>query len=211
MPPRELIPVEGPAEFVNPHSLTLDLKGDICEDTLYRSTVVCFCDIPVGDIHIHTKKYQPFGLAFSKTWLSSAFGASPVFYVAKHARVSHPSTDGSADLGLLMNEFVREHLQANMSVRQSLDTRPEDFWERVWSMGTMRAFLSKHVFSFIKCFDENLPDDDPRNFYMEREWRVWGDVKFDLSNVVRLLFPEEFARRLRSDIPDYCGQVEFTE
>jgi hypothetical protein len=48
---------------------------------MYSFPGVCFCDIPLADLKIHTRKYGPFGIAFQKQFLLQR-GASPVFYVA---------------------------------------------------------------------------------------------------------------------------------
>ena len=50
----------------------------------FRANVVCFCDIPVEDLTIHTAKYSRFGLAFEKDFLVER-GASPVFYIDTRA------------------------------------------------------------------------------------------------------------------------------
>jgi hypothetical protein len=36
----------------------------------YRAQVICFCDIPVEDFHIHMQKYSRFGLSFGKDYLA---------------------------------------------------------------------------------------------------------------------------------------------
>lgn len=64
---------------------------------------------------------------------------------------------------------------------------------------------------FAKVFDPRLPDDDPANYYMEREWRVHGDVAFALEEVRRVVLPEGYAPALRKDVPEYVGQVSFSE
>jgi hypothetical protein len=65
------------------------------------------------------------------------------------------------------------------------------------------------VFAFVKCFDETRADDDNENYYMEREWRVLGDVAFSLEDVSRVILPEEFAKRCRADVLGYYKQVTF--
>jgi hypothetical protein len=46
---------------------------------------------------------------------------------------------------------------------------------------------------------------------MEREWRVLGDVRFSVAEVERVVLPRELAKRLRSDLPNYNGQVSFSD
>ena len=67
------------------------------------------------------------------------------------------------------------------------------------------------VFSFIKYFDESTSDEDEANVYMEREWRVIGDVKFALADVHRVFMPERYAERFRADLPNYTGQLTFSD
>lgn len=58
---------------------------DIPPGELYRSQVVCLCDIPVSDLEIHMRKYSPFGLSFLKPFLVEK-GANPVFYIARNSK-----------------------------------------------------------------------------------------------------------------------------
>ena len=74
----------------------------------------------------------------------------------------------------------------------------------------LRDFYLWSLFPYMKFFDCELPEDHLDNYYMEREWRVVGSVRFKLDDVERILIPREFARRLRIDLPDYTGQLTFT-
>jgi hypothetical protein len=67
------------------------------------------------------------------------------------------------------------------------------------------------VFPFIKYFDDLASDEDEANVYMEREWRVIGDVKFALADVHRVFMPERYAERFRADLPNYTGQLTFSD
>jgi hypothetical protein len=69
-------------------------------------------------------------------------------------------------------------------------------------MGTFCYFHGQ-----VKVFDSSLASDDPNNFYMEREWRVIGRVRFDLGDVTRVLLPSGLADRFRSEFPDFKGMV----
>ncbi len=74
----------------------------------------------------------------------------------------------------------------------------------------IREFLGLHLLSFIKFFDASKTEDDPDNYYMEREWRVLGNVQFRIEDVRRIIIPEVYAIRLRTDLPDYYGQITFS-
>jgi abortive phage resistance protein AbiGi (putative antitoxin) len=88
---------------------------------------------------------------------------------------------------------------------------PPDFKDTLYESWLLEFEFAKHVFSLCKPFDASKDDTDDENFYMEREWRVLGNVQFTLKDVYRVVLPSAFAERLRHDVPDYFGQVTFPE
>jgi hypothetical protein len=81
--------------------------------------------------------------------------------------------------------------------------------ELKWRIFNLRTFLVRDVFSFLQFFSIDLADEHPNNFYMEREWRILGDLDFKIDDVRRVILPEEYRHRLRVDLPAYTGQVTF--
>jgi hypothetical protein len=192
--------------------------------------VVCFCDIPITDLEIHMSKYSRFGLSFLKPFLVEK-GANPVLYIANNSK--------SLPIGPLDKEQLvgrRDLYQANYQQFKELmdflmysddsplalaasspEAPPEqseklyqwlkDLWPKMYNLN---SFLSIYIFSHVKYFDDATADEDPANVYMEREWRVLGDVNFSLSDVRRVFLPEEFAERFRTDLPGYSGQLTFS-
>jgi hypothetical protein len=75
----------------------------------------------------------------------------------------------------------------------------------------VRKFIDALLLCFVKFFESSSADDDPTNFYMEREWRMLGALKFDLADVRRIIIPGTFAVRFREDLPQYAGQVSFAD
>ena len=71
-------------------------------------------------------------------------------------------------------------------------------------------FLIYHFFSFVKFYEEGLPPADEKNYYMEREWRVFGNLSFEIGDVRRVVFPERFSRSFREQVPDYYGEITFS-
>jgi len=67
-------------------TLGLDLSKPISTDEMLKYQVVCFCDIPKDDLHLHVSKYSKFGVSFQKEFLIDR-GACPVFYVANESPV----------------------------------------------------------------------------------------------------------------------------
>jgi hypothetical protein len=180
-------------------NLTINLNARVSSNEMYSPQVVCFCDIPIGDLDIHVQKYGPFGIGFPKSVLV-ARGANPVFYVAKTiergAAFDHALPEWHRMVEMLHNLL--------MKTAETPGVPPE-----AHRLHDLTHFLDFQVFSFIKPFDPHLDDSDHENFYMEREWRVVGNVPFALADVSRVLLPREFGGRLQTDIPEYAGEIDF--
>lgn len=168
--------------------------------------MVCFCDIPIADLPLHMEKYSRFGLAFKKEFLIPK-GARPVFYV--------PRTTfgyGAGDFGFIQR-FLNSEASLDLStgpggaVAGSSDEVQQLVKHLCWSANG----LTLHVFGFMKFFDPETTDSDPANYYMEREWRLPGMVTFDLQNVSTIILPSSYASRLRKQLPDYYGQLTFSD
>ncbi|MCB2227635.1 MAG: hypothetical protein KQH53_13235 [Desulfarculaceae bacterium] len=176
----------------------------------YRSNVVCFSDIPVPDLGIHMGKFSRFGLAFPKAFLI-ARGANPVYYVARNARITPP--DGKErtlaeyfdekhdELWAFYDAYKLHRPNADQDETQARETK---------EITDLFGFLVYHFFSFVKFFQEGLPPDDDKNYYMEREWRVFGNLDFTLDDVRRVIFPRRFARSFREQVPDFFGEITFS-
>ncbi|MCA1988063.1 MAG: hypothetical protein LDL07_02805 [Desulfarculus sp.] len=167
----------------------------------YKANLVCFSDIPVPDLAIHMGKFSRFGLAFGKSFLSQR-GANPVFYVAANAS---PGPAGGPD-ETRGQHFDREHQRVWRLFRQLEDLPGLD-------QAAVRELWTSLVYNFfglVKFYREGLPADDPENYYMEREWRVFGSLEFSLADVRRVIFPAQYAKRFRQDLPDYYGEITFS-
>ena len=46
---------------------------------------------------------------------------------------------------------------------------------------------------------------------MKREWRLFGDLPFELGNIDRILLPASYRSRFRADFPDFAGEVTFPD
>ncbi len=210
-------------------NLTVNTSAKVSENEMYSPQVVCFGDIPVQDMYLHASKYSSFGLAFPKAFVVGKGGA-PVFYLPKGApmrarkRLAHEelvatlesggSTDEYVSLGELFDrilpdlhdlmEKLRNYMKEAHKPRAG--THPDRN-----RLHDLRQFLDFHVFSYVKFFDDKLAEDDPENFYMEREWRVVGNVRFAMGDVARVFIPRAYGERLRQDVPGFYGQVTFVD
>jgi hypothetical protein len=244
-----------------PRECGLDFSKPISKDEAIAYQVVCFCDIPVADIAIHTEKYSKFGLAFKKEFLIDA-GACPVFYVSNESpvpatslinpydfsdRINEARLAGRVDRSLYFDTSVRgifdlfaafdalcrkdkdrylkggllsvseckKRLGALLGLSEAQITSTElalkDNAQATATIGIVMDFLLNYVLSFVKCFDAKRSILDSSNYYMEREWRVPGNVHFQLDDVLRVFFPKKYAKKFRDDLPEYAGQVNFID
>lgn len=193
-----------------------------------QAPMVCFCDIPVDDLDVHAAKYGRFGLSFKKELLARR-GATPVFYVVNDAptlpmlghifhydRPIEDRRDWQPPRGVVYGPRRRRDLfevwkYATTQVARCgpmQESASYEFMQGAW-WSEFLEFFALYVFGYVKYMDVGLSDDDARNFYMEREWRVLNEVRFKLEEVSRILIPAEFSRRFRGDFPDYVGQLSF--
>jgi hypothetical protein len=184
---------------------SVNTGGSFRAETLYSIDCVCFCDIPVADMHFHIAKYSPFGLAFSKTFLLKK-GVNPVFYVGVDTKLKSifgrlPRSDQfqQAFLELARIEDELHDHAITLPVLQGLYSE----------LASVNHFLRAYMFGFAKPFEEERRLTDPANYYMEREWRVHGEVVFGLGNVRRIFIPETYAKEFRRRLPEYSGQLQF--
>jgi hypothetical protein len=174
--------VENPRKSDQTFGIIINQGGKLSRNDMINPDMVCFCDIPVEDLEIHTQKYGYFGLSFRKEFIASRGGA-PVFYIPQQTA----------------EEFDKE------------------IWPEIYPLkppnkgDKARFFTLEKVLSYLKSFDYTLSEDDKKNYYFEREWRLLGSLTFILKEVRRVFLPEFYAERFRKDFPDYCGQVTFTK
>ncbi len=184
-----------------------------------NTACVCFCDIPLDALSIHIKKYGPFGIAFAKKFLVS-LEATPLTYVEQNA--AHQGVgQGPRTLGEKLDQIraKMQQFEADLASyvepsegcspylmgRSPAGTPPGHVLRGQFA--SIKDDLEFGVLGQFKFFDSRLAEDHPKNYYMEREWRVQGGVAFRLGNIARLVMPGDFIERFRADAPDYCGEI----
>lgn len=190
---------------------------------------------PLNFFRIHTAKYNRFGVAFARSFLVRQ-GACPVFYVARSAATSmrlvgdtgpyanfylnntYPSLFGQGmTRGRLFTDMALRLLETIDSVG-AVTQDQLDLYERgvadpkVHRLSMYRSLdlpitLIAYLFGYMKFFDPELPEDHADNFYMEREWRVLGQVSFGMSDIARVFVPPEYVNRLKDVVPEYVGSI----
>ena len=195
---------------------------------MYAPEIVCFCDIPTADLGIHVGKYSPFGLSFSKDFIVRQ-GGCPVFYIPIQTATRVPKDASPEELIRLLQEGRPNALYENISKGEYLDRMMGEYFALIqmfkkWIMEKRRTpgvpdehkrlmelerFLNFHIFSYIKFYDHTYADDHDDNYYLEREWRVVGNVNFTIEDIATIFMRQPFAKRFRADFPLYSGQVVF--
>lgn len=197
-----------------------DDRKQLSTNEAIECTMLCFCDIPREELQIHMQKYGSFGIAFPKQFLLRQ-GATPVYYVPRNAS-SHP-TVGRGPLTVAEQfDTLRADLQRVRFDLEKYVTRidgptavlsklsgpsmPEGHRLR-GRFSALQADLERFVFARMKFFTAGLPENDEKNFYMEREWRLHGGLAFRLGDIACIFLPQDYREQFHQDIPDYSGPV----
>jgi Putative abortive phage resistance protein AbiGi, antitoxin len=169
-------------------------------------TVTCFADIPHSSLGIHTTKYGRFGIGFRRRFLMEQ-GARPVTYLpwfSDHARMHsvHSGPQLAEDV-----EAIYKGFRKYMDTRKSISTRtlrrvPETEQE---VLAAAQAMVELHFLSYVKVFDADLSPDHPDSFYMEREWRKFGYLKFAPAQVACVWLEPSFHARFKAEAPRFTS------
>jgi Putative abortive phage resistance protein AbiGi, antitoxin len=170
----------------------------------YEQAPICFCDIPEPDLAIHIEKYGPFGLAFTKEFLTG-HGARPVFYVSTEAIWG----TGGYTVADQINDLVASLGRVQSAIGGgTLIVKPAPLHQDL--VNALNFLIDDECLKYVKGFNPSAGDNDEENYYMEREWRTTRDtVAFTLADVRRVFMPESFGPRFRADVPGYVNQVSF--
>ncbi|QDP40257.1 abortive infection system antitoxin AbiGi family protein [Radiobacillus deserti] len=199
--------------------IQIDTDALTLEDII-SPEMTCFADIPIDDLSLHMEKYSSFGVSFSKEFLVR-LGANPVFYIVKNGAVVDT---------IQQEKIIQDGKELHSPAYKEEHTRDQFFHHKILEyfhtmeklkkevtdhrlaglLKQMDDFLVKNIFAFLKPFDASKTDGDKDNYYMEREWRIVGNVKFSLRDVRRVFLPEKYAEAFRKELPEYCGQISFT-
>lgn len=196
--------------------MSIDPSASLSSNHMVRLEAVCFCDIPLqAGLAIHMEKYSPFGLAFTKSFVVEQ-GANPVFYIANNSMVRLWSF--GKDKATTHLETRAKHFDKHFSEFYDCTHKVKGFlYKNVKDVSEAKSLLARlegvehfmsSLFGYFKCFDADKAEDDKENFYMEREWRLIGSMKFKTSDVQRVILPKAFLSRFRMDFANFTGQEE---
>jgi hypothetical protein len=177
------------------YSYRFDFRFDASSNEMINPDMVCFCDIPIEDLGIHIQKYSPFGLSFPKSFLIER-GVNPVFYIARSSGIH----------GITRGEYFNDRIKLYLKTCSKYDPATSSGKDCSGVIGFINDMLCS-----LKFFDPERTDEDKDNFYMEREWRSLFNIHFEIKHIERIIIPKSFAERFRNDVPDYFGQITFSD
>lgn len=201
-----------------PHDLNSTLRirtylwnANIEKGELIVPQVTCFCDIPFEALPLHLRKYGSFGISFPRFFLVRS-GARPVIYIPLQSNDPYAGWGTIHCLTALrdwmaIREGFYEQLVTPVMERvkmRTLGVKPDNPDNAVYAVDD---FLTNDIFAFMKVFDSDLTDDGPENYYMEREWRLPGNLKFQMEDVANVIVHKNFVERLAHDRPAYASKI----
>lgn len=176
-------------------------REDISNNSMVEVNKVCFSDIPEGQTDIHKAKFGQFGIAFDKDFIVRK-GGRPVHYIPRKAIINPMLSNGGEAMDNYFNKMTKELYGYfdNLLCEQSKDAEKKTYQ-------SFHDFIEIHIKPYLKFYDHALPDAHIDNYYFEREWRVVGNVKFNISDVRNVLLPQEKEIEFRADFPQYKGPI----
>jgi len=189
-------------------SVTVDWSKRLINGDLVVPSVTCYCDIPFEHLGLHLRKYGHFGLSFERKLLVRC-GARPVIYVPLRAD-DHLSIFGSVllrDIEAVYRGFRTQiHTPLNVSSgrSRSLGVEPAS---PIDAAAALDSVLTKDFLAFVKPYDSELPDNHMNYFYSEREWRKYGNLVFQMSDLGKVVVGANYIDRLANDMPKLRGII----
>jgi len=177
-------------------------KENISQNAMIEVNKVCFSDIPEGQTDIHKQKYGHFGISFDKDFIVKK-GGIPVHYVPRDAAINSRWANERETRASFFDRMTTElyNYFDGLVVAHFNDEDKRKKYQR------LLGFYMTHINPYYKFFDHTLPDEDIHNYYFEREWRVVGSIKFELSDIRNVLLPQEDEDKFRQEFPCYKGIV----
>ena len=161
---------------INMRQVFIDEYKKLSKNEMYRPSMICFCDIPVGDLKLHIRKYSPFGIAFSKDFIID-HGGAPVFYL--------PLSTQARKIKRLSGERMNE-LLASALAKGNVSIEPEDEDWEIKNIGDYFDEMTKmyqELLDLINALMNKNPDNqEPANnlerIYNLTDFRVFLDFYF---------------------------------
>lgn len=181
---------------------TIKWDKSLIDEELIVPEITCYADIPEKSLAVHIQKYGSFGIAFNRDYLIR-YGARPVMYIPLS------NDDGLTPYGgsLIRNieakykgfvNFCIPPLKGRSELKITVGGQPKNEND---ALKSIQSIISGDFLAFIKPFNSELEKQHPDNYYMEREWRKFGNLEIDLKNVPVVVVAKGYKDRLLSEYP----------
>lgn len=177
-------------------SMVRDSNRSLINGEPAAQSVVCLCDIPRGALSFHAKRYGKFGLGVSRSVVAQ-WGTRPVIYIP-YSEKAHGNW-GKRFAGEVrtvldgLDYFFPDSPPARSRVAGSPAIDAQD------AVDEASGLITRDLQAFLKFWNVDHPDDHPENFYMEREWRKFGNLELALC-LREIVAPLEFHDELKTII-----------
>lgn len=179
-------------------------------EELMWPTVTCFADIPEKSLPIHLEKYGLFGLGFRRDFLIR-HGARPVTYVPMfsnewmHAIGGRYMLEDIAAIYKGFDDYCEAKIaDAGSPIGRNMQEVPKSE-EQV--LRAVKTVFELYFLAFLKPFNSELPADHIDNYYMEREWRKYGYLRFNLVDVAHVWVAKGYKPAIESGYPDLSTRI----
>ena len=163
-----------------------------------EQSVVCLCDIPRDDLPFHAKRYGKFGLGVSRSVVAQ-WGTRPVVYIPYSEKAHGNWGKRFADEVQTVLDGLDKFFPDSPSLRTRVAGSPAA--DAQDAVDEASGLIARDLQAFLKFWNVDHPDDHPENFYMEREWRKFGNLP--LAPCLReIVAPSEFHRDLQAIIAE---------
>lgn len=180
------------------HRIDINWDADMVKGEFLIPTVTCFADIPYECLGLHGLKYGQFGLSIDRSYLVN-YHARPVMYLP-YLPTGSPSYSGRDLITHLKNTFIGfEKLVVDPTPDVPsvyFGSEPRTVEQAIHSTSRI---LQKQFLAYLKPFNALLGVDNRDNYYMEREWRKFGNLQLQQGHVRRIVVHPDFVEKARHD------------
>jgi hypothetical protein len=181
---------------------------NLLNEELVVPRVTCFADIRKEHLRVHVEKYGRFGLSFPRELLVKC-GGRPVMYfplfpndrreIFGRGLVNNIETQFKAFNDLAVNAFPETRFDDRFfsTPAKTMEGAIHGMWN----------IFVKDFLAFIKPFDSSLENYHTDNFYMEREWRKFGNLCFEADHVRTIVVANGYKQQLEDKFPVYRGKI----
>lgn len=81
---------------------------------------------------------------------------------------------------------------------------PKNRAEAIYNLDVV---FNMHILAFIKPFNLSLPVGHVDSYYMEREWRKFGNMMFKNEEVKTVVLASGYKRRFIEKFPEFSDRI----